>query len=47
MFQRYELIEDKVLLMATQNPININKLNTSNISNGVILYEKLNPNFSL
>lgn len=47
MFQRYELIEDKVLLIATQNPININKLTTSNISNGVILYEKFNPNFSL
>ena len=47
MFQRYELIEDKVLLMTNQSQRNINKLTTSNISDGVILYEKFNSNFSL
>jgi hypothetical protein len=33
--------------MITQSQININKLTTFNISDGVILYEKFNTNFSV
>ena len=35
-FQQYQLIEDKVLLFTNKNRINIHKLTTSNISDGII-----------
>ena len=45
-FQQYQLIEKEGLLMLNRSPINIYDLNTSNISDGIILYEKFDNNFS-
>ena len=39
-----QLIEEDGLLMLNRSPININDLNTSNISDGIILYAKININ---
>ena len=44
MFEKYQVIEEEGLLMLNRIPINIHDLNTSNISNGIILYEKININ---
>ena len=44
-FQQYQLIEDEGLLLINVNRINIPKLTTSNISDGIILYEKFNTQF--
>ena len=41
-FQQYQLIEDEVLLLTNGNRINIHKLTTSNISDGIIFYENFN-----
>lgn len=46
-FQQYQLIEKKGLLMLNRSPINIYDLNTSNISDGIILYEKITTNLFL
>jgi len=46
-FQQYQLIEDKGLLMLNRSPINICDLNTYNISDGIILYEKITTNLFL
>ncbi len=46
-FQQYQLIEKEGLLMPNRSPINIYDLNTSNISDGVILYEKITTNLFL
>ena len=43
-FQQYQLIEEEALLILNRSPINIYDLNTSNISDGIILYEKINTN---
>jgi hypothetical protein len=43
-FQQYQLIEDEGSLMPNRSPINIYNLTTSNISDGIILYEKFNTN---
>ena len=43
-FEQYQLIEEEGLLMLNRSPINIHNLNTSNISDGIILYEKINTN---
>ena len=40
--QQYQLIEDEVLLFTNKNRINIHKLTTSNISDGIIFYENFN-----
>ena len=47
LFQQYQLIEKEGLLMPNRSPINIYDLNTSNISDGIILYEKITTNLSL
>ena len=39
-----QLIEEDGLLMLNRSPINILDLNTSNISDGIILYAKININ---
>ena len=39
-----QLIEEDGLLMLNRSPINIHDLNTSNISDGIILYAKININ---
>ena len=41
-FQQYQLIEDEGLLLTDGSRINIHKLTTSNISDGIILYENFN-----
>jgi len=41
-FQQYQLIEENGLLLTTQTSINIDSLTTSNISDGIILYENFN-----
>lgn len=41
-FQQYKLIEDEGLLITNGNTINIHNLTTSNISDGIILYENFN-----
>ena len=46
-FQQYQLIEKEGLLMLNRSPINIYDLNTSNISDGIILYEKITTNLFL
>ena len=43
-FEEYQLIEKEGLLMLNRSPINIHDLNTSNISDGIILYEKMTTN---
>ena len=43
-FQQYQLIQEEGLLMLNRSPINIHDLNTSNISDGIILYEKITTN---
>lgn len=43
-FQQYQLIEDEGLLMTNGSKINIHNLTTSNISDGIILYENFNTN---
>lgn len=43
-FQQYQLTEENGLLLTTQTSININSLTTSNISDGIILYENFNKN---
>lgn len=43
-FQQYQLIEEEGLLMLNRSRINIHDLNTSNISDGIILYEKITIN---
>lgn len=47
LFQQYQLIEEEGLLILSRSPINIYDLNTSNISDGIILYEKITTNLSL
>lgn len=47
LFQQYQLIEKEGLLMPNRSLINIYDLNTSNISDGIILYEKITTNLSL
>ena len=47
LFQQYQLIEKEGLLMSNRSPIHIYDLNTSNISDGIILYEKITTNLSL
>ena len=47
LFQQYQLIEKEGLLMPNRSPINIYDLNTSNISDGIILYEKITTNLFL
>ena len=42
-----QLIEEDGLLMLNRSPINIHDLNTSNISDGIILYAKININLFL
>jgi len=41
-FQQYQLIEDEGLLLTDGSRINIHNLTTSNISDGIILYENFN-----
>lgn len=41
-FQQYQLIEDEGLLITNGSTINIHNLTTSNISDGIILYENFN-----
>ena len=43
-FQQHQLIEKQVLLIPNRSRINIHNLNTSNISDGIILYKKFNKN---
>ena len=46
-FQQYQLIEKEASLIPNRNPINIHDLNTYNISDGIILYEKVTTNLFL
>jgi hypothetical protein len=46
-FQQYQLIEKEGLRILNRNPINIYDLNTSNISDRIILYEKITTNLFL
>ena len=46
-FQQYQLIEEDGLLMLNRSPINIHDLDTYNISDGIILYEKITTDLSL
>lgn len=46
-FQQYQLIEDEGLLITNGSMINIHNLTTSNISDGIILYEKITTNLFL
>ena len=43
-FQQNQLIEQHILLIPDRRRINISDLNTSNISDGIILYEKFDTN---
>ena len=43
-FQHYQFIEENDLLMLNRSPINIHDLDTYNISDGIIFYEKINTN---
>jgi len=43
-FQQHQLIEKQVLLIPNRSRINIHNLTTSNISDGIFLYEKFNHN---
>lgn len=43
-FKQYQLIEEEGLLILNRSLINIHDLDTSNISDGIILYEKINTN---
>ena len=45
--QQEQLIEQHLLLISNRSRINISQLTTSNISDGIILYEKFDNNFSL
>jgi len=45
-FQQQQLIEEQILLLPNRSRINISQLTTSNISDGIILYEKFDNNFS-
>nr|YP_010448086.1 hypothetical protein NRL27_pgp113 [Nitzschia dubiiformis]UTQ75567.1 hypothetical protein [Nitzschia dubiiformis] len=44
-FQQHQLIEEHLLLLPNRSRINISQLTTSNISDGIILYEKFDNNF--
>ena len=44
--QQQQLIEQHLLLLSNRTRINISQLTTSNISDGIILYEKFDNNFS-
>jgi hypothetical protein len=46
-FQQSQLIEEEGLLMLNRSMVNIHDLNTSNISDGIILYEKITTNLFL
>ena len=46
-FQQYQLIEKEGLLMLNRSPIDSYDLKTSNISDGIILYEKITTNLFL
>jgi len=43
-FQQHQLIEQQLLLISNRSRINISDLTTSNISDGIILYEKIDNN---
>ena len=43
-FQQNQLIEQHLLLISNRSRINISDLTTANISDGIILYERLAPN---
>ena len=43
-FQQQQLIEQQLLLLPNRSRINISQLTTSNISDGIILYEKIDTN---
>ena len=45
-FQQNQLIEQHLLLLSNRSRINISQLTTSNILDGIILYEKFYNNFS-
>jgi hypothetical protein len=45
-FQQQQIIEQQLLLLPNRSRINISQLTTSNISDGIILYEKFDNNFS-
>ena len=44
--KQQQLIEQHLLLLSNRTKINISQLTTSNISDGIILYEKFDNNFS-
>ena len=44
--QQQQIIEQQLLLLPNRSRINISQLTTSNISDGIILYEKFDNNFS-
>ena len=46
-FQQSQLIEEEGLLMLNRSMVNIHDLNTSNISDRIILYEKITTNLFL
>ncbi len=43
-FQQHQLIEEQLLLLPNRSRINIHDLTTANISDGIILYEKIDTN---
>ena len=43
-FQQHQLIEEQLLLISNRSRINISNLTTANISDGIILYEKIDYN---
>lgn len=43
-FQQHQLIEEHLLLLPNRSRINIHELTTANISDGIILYEKIDTN---
>ena len=43
-FQQHQLIEEQLLLISNRSRINISDLTTANISDGIILYEKIYHN---
>jgi hypothetical protein len=43
-FQQHQLIEQHLLLLSNRSRINTHDLTTANISDGIILYERLAPN---
>lgn len=46
-FEQFQLIEKEGLLILNRSPIDIYNLNTSNILDGIILYEKITTNLFL